>query len=147
MQLNHSAIDKLIPHAGEMVLLDRVIGHEAKSLHATSASHRRTSNPLRHGDRLPVSAGIEYAAQATAIHGALIADSDTGPRQGFLALVRDVQWHVDRLDDIDCDLDIRVTLLTNQTGSVMYEFELSANDSTLMSGRLAVFFPEQEPLA
>jgi predicted hotdog family 3-hydroxylacyl-ACP dehydratase len=61
--------------------------------------------------------------------------------------MRDVQWHVDRLDDIDCDLDIRVTLLTNQTGSVMYEFQLSANDSTLMSGRLAVFFPEQEPRA
>lgn len=146
MQLNHSAIAKLIPHAGEMVLLDRVIGHEAKSLYATSASHRGTSNPLRHGDRLPVSAGIEYAAQATAIHGALIADSNTGPKQGFLALVRDVVWRVDRLDDIDSDLDIRVTLLTNQTGSVMYDFKLSVNDLTLMSGRLAVFFPEQEPL-
>jgi predicted hotdog family 3-hydroxylacyl-ACP dehydratase len=138
MPLNHSAIAELIPHAGEMVLLDRVIGHEANSLHATSASHRRTSNPLRHEDRLPVSAGIEYAAQATAIHGALIADSNRG---------RDVQWHVDRLDDIGSDMDIRITLLTNQTGSAMYEFQLSANDSMLMSGRLAVFFPEQEPLA
>jgi len=147
MQLNHLAIASMIPHAGDMVLLDRVIDFGAKSLHAMSSSHHLVLNPLRHGDRLPVSAGIEYAAQATAIHCVLIADAHTEPRQGFLALLRDVRWYVERLDDIASDLDIQVTLLSNQSGSAMYDFQLSASDSVLMSGRLAVFFPELEPLA
>ena len=146
MLLNHSAIANLIPHAGDMVLLNQVIHYEPNSLYATSTSHRRASNPLRHHNHLPISAGIEYAAQASAIHGALAADSTSVAKQGFLALVRDVQWCVTRLDDIVFDLDIRVNLMTAQPGSVMYDFQLSANESTLMSGRLAVFFPEQEPV-
>ncbi len=144
MRLNHEAIASLIPHAGSMVLLDQVIGYDADHLHATSASHRLDSNPLRQGDRLPITAGIEYAAQAAAIHGALTAHEHSVPRPGFLAMVRDLHWCVTRLDTIESGLDVRVTRLNAQTGSVMYAFQLLAGTATLMTGRLAVFFPEGE---
>ena len=145
MSLNLGAIENLIPHAGEMVLLDRIVSYQAYSLHARSSSHLRASNPLRHGQKLPISAGIEYAAQAAAVHGALTAQPSGSKRPGFLALVKETRWYVDRLDDIASELDIRVTQLSVQTASVMYSFQVSAEENTLMAGRLAVFFAEPGP--
>jgi len=145
MSLNRAAIENLIPHAGDMVLLDHIVSYQADSLHARSTSHLRASNPLRHGQKLPISAGIEYAAQAAAVHGALTAQTGSADRPGFLALVRETHWHVDRLDNITSDLDIRVTQLSAQPATVMYSFQVSAEENTLMTGRLAVFFAEPGP--
>lgn len=145
MSLNRAAIENLIPHAGEMVLLDHIVSYQTDSLHARSSSHLWASNPLRHGQKLPISAGIEYAAQAAAVHGALTAQPGSEDRPGFLALVKETHWHVDRLDDIASELDIRVTQLSVQTASVMYSFQVSAEENTLMTGRLAVFFAEPGP--
>jgi predicted hotdog family 3-hydroxylacyl-ACP dehydratase len=36
-------------------------------------THQKNDNPLRNNGSLPVSALIEYGAQAMAVHGALIA--------------------------------------------------------------------------
>ena len=49
-------------------------------------------NPLRAHDRLSAACGIEYAAQAMAVHGALCAglDGQQTPRNGLLASVRGV---------------------------------------------------------
>ncbi len=60
-------------------------------------------------DRLGIACGIEYAAQAMALHGALAAGATGGapvdtPKVGFLAGVRDVRLWVSRLDDIEADL-------------------------------------------
>ena len=70
MGLNRPDIARLIPHAGRMVLLDGVLDWTAETLRARACSHRAPDNPLRRAGRLSVIAGIEYAAQATAIHGA-----------------------------------------------------------------------------
>lgn len=142
MLLNPSAIARLIPHAGRMVLLDAVVAHDEHGLWARSGSHRHPDNPLRRGPRLSPMAGVEYAAQAAAVHGALLAGEDAGPRPGFLAMLREVSWTVERLDDIAADLDIRVRLFEAQPDSVMYEFQVEADGGVLLTGRLAVFFPE-----
>lgn len=142
MLLNQSAIARLISHAGRMVLLDAIVAHDDHGLRARSGSHRHPDNPLRRGQRLSPMAGVEYAAQAAAVHGALLAGEDAGPRPGFLAMLREVSWTVDRLDDIAADLDIRVQLLEAQPSSVMYDFRIEADGAVLLTGRLAVFFPE-----
>jgi len=148
MRLNRPDIARLIPHAGRMVLLDGIIDWTAESLRARACSHRAPDNPLRRAGRLSILAGIEYAAQATAIHGALLrADSPGcaeggGARQGFLAMARDIRWSVDRLDTLVDDLDIQVQLLTAQTDSTLYAFRLIASDAERLGGRLAIFFPE-----
>lgn len=142
MPLNRADIESLIPHAGDMVLLDHIVSCQADSLHARTASHLEAGNPLRHWQKLPISAGIEYAAQAAAVHGALTAQPSGANRPGFLALVKETRWYVDRLDDITFELDIRVTQLSVQPASVMYSFQVSAEENTLLTGRLAVFFAE-----
>lgn len=142
MLLDQAAIARLIPHAGRMVLLDTVIAHGDRVLLARSGSHRRPDHPLLRGARLSAVAGAEYAAQAAAVHGALRAEAGAGPRPGFLAMLREIRWTMDRLDDIAADLDIRVRLLEAQLSSAMYDFRIEADANALLSGRLAVFFPE-----
>jgi predicted hotdog family 3-hydroxylacyl-ACP dehydratase len=61
-----------------MCLLDEVIGWDAERITCTSSSHRSVDNPLRARGRLGIACGIEYAAQAMAVHAALIAALEAG---------------------------------------------------------------------
>src|SRR5260370_16947119 len=97
-----------------MCLLDEVLSWDATRIRCRSATHRSPDNPLRLHGRLGAACGIEYAAQAMAVHGALIAASaplastvsshlrgSIGAALGYLASVRNVALHVSRLDDLD----------------------------------------------
>ena len=75
MPLDHAWIEQHIPHKGRMCLLDEVLSWDAAHIRCRSASHTSASNPLRLHGRLGAACGIEYAAQAMAVHGALIAAS------------------------------------------------------------------------
>jgi len=78
MRLDRAWIESRIPHHGPMCLLDEVIGWDAERITCTSSSHRSADNPLRARGRLGIACGIEYAAQAMAVHGALIAALEAG---------------------------------------------------------------------
>ncbi len=56
-----------------MCLLDAVRDWSAEAITCTATSHTDPANPLRADGRLGAANGIEYAAQAMAIHGALLA--------------------------------------------------------------------------
>lgn len=67
-------IEGLIPHQGSMCLLDEVLAAHPSGLQARTRSHLRRPHPLAlHGERLGAAVGVEYASQAMALHGALIA--------------------------------------------------------------------------
>ncbi len=71
-------IRKLVPHAGNMCLLERVVACDAASIRCETRSHLDQSNPLRRNGHLSSICAIEYAAQAMALHGALTAPGDNG---------------------------------------------------------------------
>jgi len=71
MPLNRAWIEARIPHQGRMCLLDEIIEWSAQHIRCRTATHRAPDNPLRSHDRLGIACGIEYAAQAMALHGAL----------------------------------------------------------------------------
>lgn len=71
-------IRKLVPHAGNMCLLERVVACDAASIRCETRSHLDQSNPLRRNGHLASICAIEYAAQAMALHGALTAPKDIG---------------------------------------------------------------------
>jgi predicted hotdog family 3-hydroxylacyl-ACP dehydratase len=127
-----------IPHQGSMCLLDAVTEWSPERIRCTSGSHRRPDNPLRAFGRLGSVCGIEYAAQAMAIHGALLAAAADQLRQGYLASVRGVDLPVERLDDIDADLDIEAERLSGDDNNVLYRFEVRAAGRLLLGGRAAV---------
>jgi predicted hotdog family 3-hydroxylacyl-ACP dehydratase len=133
-------IEQLIPHAGAMCLLDRVLHWDADSIECAASGHRALDNPLRRGDRLPISAGIEYAAQAVAVHGGLLR-AKSGPgaaRRGYLAVLNDVSWQVERLDLCSGPLLIRARQQIAGAEGASYQFNVSAAGALLLEGRMTV---------
>jgi predicted hotdog family 3-hydroxylacyl-ACP dehydratase len=136
MPLNRAWIEAHIPHQGKMCLLDEVIEHDAGHVRCRSGTHRAPDNPLRCDGQLGIACGIEYAAQAMAIHGALLQAER--PAAGFLASVRDVHLAASRLDDIEADLICSAAHVAGDASSAMYDFTVSAGRRILLSGRAAV---------
>jgi predicted hotdog family 3-hydroxylacyl-ACP dehydratase len=150
--LDHAWIERHIPHKGRMCLLDGVVSWDATRIRCRSASHLSHDNPLRAHGRLGAACGIEYAAQAMAVHGALVAASaplsssmtdevresiDT-TAVGYLASVRNVTLHVQRLDDLAGELLASAERLTGNARSVLYEFGLWSEARMLLSGRASI---------
>ena len=129
----------LIPHAGAMCLLDEVVEWDAARLHARSASHRASDNPLRADGMLHAINLCEYAAQAMAVHGALCARETGGAaRPGFLVALRDVALQVERIDDLPGYLQVRVECLLTLADSLQYAFRVEHRGALLATGRAAV---------
>jgi predicted hotdog family 3-hydroxylacyl-ACP dehydratase len=143
--LQHDDIARRIPHQGRMCLLDRVTAWDSSQISCEASSHRSDSNPLRAHGRLGASCGVEYAAQAMAVHGALIAESQAGaaeagpgPKIGFLASIRGVTLHVDRLDDQSERLTIHAERMSGDASTILYSFTVHAGPALLLCGRAAV---------
>ncbi|WP_137920673.1 hotdog family protein [Hydrogenophaga sp. 2FB] len=132
-----------IPHQGDMCLLDAVDDWSADHIVCRATSHADPKNPLRAAGRLGAANGIEYAAQAMAVHGALVADANTAPRQGYLTSVRSVTLHADRLDDLDGPLGVRAERLSGDANNVLYRFTVHHGDRCLLEGRASVVLDAQ----
>ncbi len=138
-QLNHAWIAAHIPHQGSMCLLDCVETWDELRIQCRAVSHRNVDNPLLANNRLNTVCGIEYAAQAMAVHGALLSPKDTPiARAGYLVSVRGTRIHVPRLDDIAADLTIDATCITRSENNILYQFSVSAAGQLLLDGRAAV---------
>jgi len=133
--LDHAGIAARIPHHGTMCLLDRVESWNADRIVCRAGSHRDVNNPLREAGRLGSSNGIEYAAQAMAVHGALLADASQPPRAGYLTSVRSVRLLRERLDDQAGELEIIAERQSGDANSVLYSFSVLANGELLLDGR------------
>lgn len=121
-----------------MCLLDVVCEWSENAITCRAISHRNPANPLRGNDRLGAANGIEYAAQAMAVHGGLLATAGEAPRQGYLTSVRNVQMHVARLDNLPGDLDVRAERMSGDANNILYQFSVSHAGQCLLEGRAAV---------
>ena len=144
-------IRELVPHAGDMCLLERVVAYDAVSISCETHSHLDQANPLRRDGHLSSVCAIEYAAQAMALHGALTAPGNTGAsnaaaprnalgigRRGYLASVRDMRCHTPYLEQHIGALTVNAQLLFDETSRMIYSFTVAAGGAKLVSGRAAV---------
>ena len=137
--LDHAWIASHIPHQGDMCLLNQVQAWNEANISCTAISHRSAENPLRAHQQLGIVHGIEYAAQAMAVHGALTAPGNQPkPKVGYLVSVRGVNMHVARLDDIEADLLINAVCIMANENNMLYEFKVSADAKILLEGRATV---------
>ncbi|HET7401239.1 MAG TPA: 3-hydroxylacyl-ACP dehydratase [Usitatibacter sp.] len=127
-----------LPHRGGMCLLDEIVDWSGERLLARATSHACPDHPLRRQGMLPIAIAVEYGAQAVAAHGALLADDSRVPAAGWLASVRNVVFHADRLDDIEGALEIRVQAEGAGMGGVVYGFSVSGAGRVLAAGRVAI---------
>jgi predicted hotdog family 3-hydroxylacyl-ACP dehydratase len=138
MLVTRAQIAGLIPHDGSMCLLDGVLQWDASHIVCVSRNHRAADNPLRSNGLLPAVCGVEYAAQAMAVHGGLARKAGGKPRKGLLASVREVECRRSRLDDLDGDLIVEAELEAGDGNRVIYRFTLRVGDVEVLSGRAAV---------
>lgn len=139
--LDHRWIEAHIPHQGPMCLLEEVLTWDATRIRCRATSHRLASNPLRAGGRLGVVCGVEYAGQAMAVHGAIMASiSGYRARPGYLASLRNLILHVTRLDDLEEDLIASAERLAGDEATALYQFAVSSAGRELLSGRISIVF-------
>lgn len=132
-------IRALIPHAGDMSLLDAVLHWDDDSIHCRAVSHRDPRHPLRADAQLSAIHLIEYGAQAMALHGGLLAQAHgERAKPGVLVGVREVNLHVARIDDVADDLDVRATRRVGGDRGWLYDFEVHAAGRSLARGRVSV---------
>jgi len=120
--LDRAGIAERIPHHGDMCLLDAVIEWDEDAIVCLSDRHRATDNPLRADERLGAATGVEFAAQAMAVHGALLADQASAPKKGYITRVQRVQLFVSKLDDVNGPLTIRAQRQMGNEQIVRYGF-------------------------
>lgn len=133
--MDRHQIRALIPHAGAMCLLNCVLNWNPEAIVCQAVNRNNHDHPLRRRGRLGVACGIEYAAQAMALHGAL-NDPGVPQRSGVLASVRDTHCHAAALDE--GTLTIEARLLHSEGPRVIYAFTVSGTEKILLEGRAAV---------
>ena len=138
--LGRAAIAARIPHAGRMCLLERVLDWDAGRIRCAAVNHRQADHPLRSRGGLPVWAGIEYAAQAAAVHGALLLDGGR-PRAGVLGKLRNVRPGCEWLDRIASELVLEATALHRDPSGAIYAFEAHGDGALLLQGQFTLMFP------
>lgn len=138
MPVTKADIARIIPHAGAMCLLDRVDNWDAAKIRCTSNTHRDPENPMRTRGQLAAVCGIEYAAQAMAVHGGLAGIVGDKPKAGYLASLRDVACRKNRLDDLEGELMVDAEKLMGDESRVIYQFTLRVGKVEVLSGRATV---------
>ena len=136
---------RLIPHQGAMCLLDAVEQWDETSIICKTASHRDATNPLRRDNQLEAICGLEYAAQAMAVHvGLLQKGNERRLAVGYLGAVKNLMLRAGRLDDVKGDLTVQATRLVGQGSSFIYTFRVSAERQELLDGRASIFLKYQD---
>jgi predicted hotdog family 3-hydroxylacyl-ACP dehydratase len=139
LKLDHAWIAAQIPHQGSMCLLEEVLSWDLQRIACRSLSHRAVDNPLRAHGRLGAACAIEYAAQAVAVHGALLqCPPATGTGFGMLTSARRVEFAIARLDDLPRDLLVSAQRLHSDAVSALYSFTLQDGERLLAQGRLSL---------
>lgn len=139
MLLTKPEIATLIPHSGAMVLLDAVLSHDAHAIHCLATNHAAADNPLRENGRLAAWCGIEYAAQAMAVHHRLCGTVDRAtPAHGMLAVARDIEMTQLDLDSVPGDLHIRAEKIVADDACLLYQFRIECEGQLIVSGRVTI---------
>lgn len=148
--LAHDGVEALIPHRGAMCLLDRMTTWNEARIECIAVNHRDPAHPLRSRSGLLASAAIEYAAQAAALHGALIAQAAGGRAlPGYLASAREVRLAAWRLDDLPAatldELRVSAERQAGDATRLLYAFSVAHAGREIAAGRLAVVLHSPDP--
>jgi predicted hotdog family 3-hydroxylacyl-ACP dehydratase len=132
-------MEGLVPHGGDMRLLERILRHDAQGMTLATTTHTSIRNPLRRNGRLHAVHLCEYGAQAMAAHGGLMARAAGATRPpGMLVSLRDVELFVDHVESLAGELVVEVERLADGGAGLQYAFRISHDGLELARGRAAV---------
>lgn len=129
----------LIPHAGAMSLLERIVDWNEDGMTLATGTHALPTNPLRSRNRLRAIHLCEYGAQAMAVHGGLHARTRGGAqRPGLLVSLREVVLSIDTIESLAGELQVDVRRLQAGAAGLQYTFRVTHCGTELARGRAAV---------
>jgi predicted hotdog family 3-hydroxylacyl-ACP dehydratase len=135
--LSRSDIARCLPHGAGMQLIDQVIRYDDKEILCLTQSHRRRDHPLSVEEQLPLTAMIEYAAQAAGLHFALSRSSDVAaPVAGYIGALKGVHFYPEV--GVGDELAIVATPLVREQKMAIYHFVISTDDRRLAEGRISL---------
>ena len=132
-EVNKTNIRRLIPHSGDMCLLDKVVYWDQTQIECLAISHRDPHNPLVCQGHLNAIHLIEYGAQAIAVHGGLLAESQNKSfRPGYLAGIHDANFNIDTVDRRIPQLIIHASTQMQSDSGVIYQIQIHRGDNKKM---------------
>lgn len=134
-------IAHLLPHGGDMVLIDRLVAFDDLNVHCRAVIDDTATHPLAAAGRLPAIVLVEYAAQAMAVHGGLFASAGENPRAGMLVALGRLDLACEYLET-RCELDIHAKRLCGDDYGQIYSFLVSTHDRVLAEGQVTIMIPE-----
>ncbi len=137
MLVTRDRIEPLVPHAGMMLMIDGVTAWDDQQISCISACHRAADNPLLRDGRLSAHHGIEFGAQAAAVHGGLL-DKRQAPPLRALAAVRKARFSRPWLEDLPGRLEIVATLIMLDQQAAIYQADLTHQGDEIASMRLTL---------
>ena len=134
-----NAVASLIPHTGDMSLLERVVRWDDDSVTLTTTTHRNPIHPLADNGRLRSIHWCEYGAQAMAVHGGLRARARGERAQpAMLVSLKDVALYCDSIHELEGELLIEARQLHGHDTAWQYEFRASNEGRLLAQGRAII---------
>ena len=121
-----------------MRLIDRVVSYDRERIVCESDSHRAADHPLMQDGELQIVCGLEYGAQAMAVHGALLATHPARSAHGYLVAASDLRWSIERLDLCAAPLQIEAICELRSDRQVAYRFEVRTGGATVLTGQASV---------
>lgn len=129
----------LIPHAGTMCLLERIVHWDDSSVTVATTTHRNPDHPLATPSGLRAIHLCEYGAQAMAVHGGLAAPArGERARPGVLVSLRDIVLGCDFVQDLEGELLVEARRLHDSGTAWQYEFRVTHAGRLLAQGRATV---------
>ena len=138
MYLNHADIERLLPQKDAMCFLNAVTDWDSENI-CCCAAPPDAGHPLMRGGKVSAVVAVEYAAQATALHGALL-DAATHPKAGMLVKLREVELHRAWFPDSKSPLTVHAKLLSRAAGGCSSSFKVGSTGQPVASGSLLVAF-------
>ena len=132
-------IETLVPHAGRMCLLERIVSWDDTGVTLATTTHRDPANPLARDGRLRAIHLCEYGAQAMAVHGSLVATArGERARPGLLVSLRDVVLACDFIEGLEGELLVEAVRVHGGAEAWQYDFRVSHAGRSLANGRAMV---------
>lgn len=134
-------IAELIPHAGDVILLDEVVHFDAESLRARATV--RAHSPFHTEDNtLPSWVGLEFMAQAVAAWaGCQARVADNAVTLGFLLGTRRYECNISHFPQgMSLIVDVACSL-QDASGMGVFECHISSSNVVLATARLNVYRP------
>ncbi len=132
-------VAELLPHDGQMVLLDKVLDYDQESLMAEVVV--RDDGLFAEGNQVPAWIGIEYMAQTVAAHGGVMCHLAGRPIMlGFLLGTRRYSSNVSSFK-VGTRLMIKVTRIIEDQGLGVFDCHISA-EGINVSAKVNVYQPD-----